>query len=1050
MADRSKLKIADQDNNDQDDPFAELTKIMGFDPRVPVKRSEAEALQKLSAPAPVVDDFDIDLERELLGEFALDDEPAAPVAQSAAPRPVETIAPVQARAERQEQSSAPVEAAEKDEAEDTALDVDDFDMSDFDLAVADHASVEMIEPDRRAEEPAVDVRHEQVAQAAQPAIAADLDGAADGGLEEVAVEQQDVGPDDLDAAFAKSMDEFDGDWEPDTGAEQTAETEEPTRVAADTRSDMDMAFDAAMADVDMDFSAAPRSTVVESFEEHLKAAEADEDDLADLMEAEPREPAARAGDASNGDRTDFDEKSLEDEFNALLGNSAKAQPIAEAPVQQAADTLSDDLDDLDWELEALSEDEQPVAERPLYAAEADEADLEQLVAAAEEDEPEAEYLADSDDDWAGGLESVSKPVQVAAPVADEDDLAFDDAAFAATFADGMDDLLPEEDASRFDDEELEPVAAAPAPVEPMKEPDPFEALRRMAGSWRSAPQASPTPVQARVAEPFVAYEPEDEPVSGYEPEGEPEEAFAQAHGGYDDAPEIETVDVPENAIALADDLDLPELAFEEDEPAQAYDDLDAEFATLLNEMNSPEPAPVAQHASRDAWLDRGRERAMPASTHAYPAAATAGASAAYASAAPARPAQPVEEIDLGDLELNFDDQAFDQAFAVADDGDALPDIPDYDPDFDEDLSVPGMPPVAEAPSRRGFWIAALVGGVAIAGGVGAFALSLGDGAGTDSPALVKADSSPIKVRPENPGGSVVPNQDNKVYESVANAKGPAAAPAQPPKQEKLVTTTEEPVDVAAAETDAPEAPVGFSTEEEGAIPPMAKGEDRIEQVIGAAEGAAAAEEVPTVQPRKVRTMIVKPDGSLVPADMPTPEPSTGAGMGADAQPLEPAKPTGEVVASTPEATGTVPPAEAAPVAEVPAKPKGKTQSSNTPNQVAIAPARPADQPLDIVGEVKPDQVAAIDTQPTATAVASGAWSMQIASQPSQEAAQSTYQDLARRYGGVLSGRSVNIVKAEIAGKGTFWRVRVPAQSRNDAVNLCNNYKAAGGNCFVSK
>ena len=264
MADRNKLKIADQDNNDQDDPFAELTKIMGFDPRVPVKRSEAEALQKLSAPAPVVDDFDIDLERELLGEFALDDEPAAPVVQKAAPRPVEIVAPVQAREERREQSSAPVETVE-----DTALDVDDFDMSDFDLAAEEDASVDMIEPDRRREETAADVRQEQVAQAAQPMIAADLDDAADEDIEEVAAEQQDVGLDDLDAAFAKSMDEFDGDWEPEAEAEQPAAmVEEPTRVAAVTRSDMDMAFDAAMADVDMDFSAAPRPVI-----------EAQEDDL---------------------------------------------------------------------------------------------------------------------------------------------------------------------------------------------------------------------------------------------------------------------------------------------------------------------------------------------------------------------------------------------------------------------------------------------------------------------------------------------------------------------------------------------------------------------------------------------------------------------------------------------------------------------------------------------------------------------------------------------------------------------------------------------------
>jgi len=76
--------------------------------------------------------------------------------------------------------------------------------------------------------------------------------------------------------------------------------------------------------------------------------------------------------------------------------------------------------------------------------------------------------------------------------------------------------------------------------------------------------------------------------------------------------------------------------------------------------------------------------------------------------------------------------------------------------------------------------------------------------------------------------------------------------------------------------------------------------------------------------------------------------------------------------------------------------------------------------------------------------------MQIASQPTVESAQANYADLQRRYGSVLAGRTANIVKAEIAGKGTFYRVRVPAQSRNDAINLCTSYKAAGGNCFVSR
>src|SRR5439155_8376568 len=71
-------------NNDiaDDDPFAELTRIMGFDPRQPVK-PQPPAQPK----APAVDhraeegDFDIDLEKEMMAEFGADDSDAVPVAE---------------------------------------------------------------------------------------------------------------------------------------------------------------------------------------------------------------------------------------------------------------------------------------------------------------------------------------------------------------------------------------------------------------------------------------------------------------------------------------------------------------------------------------------------------------------------------------------------------------------------------------------------------------------------------------------------------------------------------------------------------------------------------------------------------------------------------------------------------------------------------------------------------------------------------------------------------------------------------------------------------
>jgi hypothetical protein len=344
-------------------------------------------------------------------------------------------------------------------------------------------------------------------------------------------------------------------------------------------------------------------------------------------------------------------------------------------------------------------------------------------------------------------------------------------------------------------------------------------------------------------------------------------------------------------------------------------------------------------------------------------------------------------------------------------------------------------------------IAAVVGGVAVLGGVGAFMLSFGDSNGSASaPVVVKADETPIKVRPTNPGGSTVPNQESKVYDAVRGTDANGA-----PQQEKLVTTAEEPVDMTppAVEEDV------AASDDTPAMSGAPKGEDRIEQIVNDAASDSDTE-VAAVAPRKVRTMVVRPDGTLVPREDPAPvaaaAPVAPPEAPKEVAATEAAPPTMRVV--EPESTGTVAeqPAAAvqqpAPAADdVPAQPAPVArQSSTTPDVAPVAPQRPSEQPVQIVGEVKADQVAAL--APAATAA--GSWSMQIASQPSEAAAQSSYQDLLRRYGSVLNGRQANIVKAEIAGKGTFWRVRVPANSRNDAIKLCESYKAAGGNCFVSR
>ncbi|WP_292138467.1 hypothetical protein, partial [Mesorhizobium sp.] len=83
MADRTQLRVADNNDIADDDPFAELTRIMGFDPRQPVRPQSPAQPQAPAADHGLEEgDFDIDLEKEMMGEFGADDSDAAPVVQA--------------------------------------------------------------------------------------------------------------------------------------------------------------------------------------------------------------------------------------------------------------------------------------------------------------------------------------------------------------------------------------------------------------------------------------------------------------------------------------------------------------------------------------------------------------------------------------------------------------------------------------------------------------------------------------------------------------------------------------------------------------------------------------------------------------------------------------------------------------------------------------------------------------------------------------------------------------------------------------------------------
>ncbi len=506
--------------------------------------------------------------------------------------------------------------------------------------------------------------------------------------------------------------------------------------------------------------------------------------------------------------------------------------------------------------------------------------------------------------------------------------------------------------------------------------------------------------------------------------------------------EFETVDVPEPAAVNEDDLPLPDLPADDFVASHPADDFEPGFDYQFDAGAPAADAATAAYADEPSQ-DAGDESAQSDEDRFYAEALGFSAAAAAARGFDTRRDGEVEPLDA-DLDRELEDAiAEPDAFAI--------------------------PPEEQPARRNGFMIAGVVIGIAVLGGIGAFALSSGGG-DNETPVLVEADNEPLKVKPADPGGGDEPlNQDSVAYDA---ATGVGAD--DTPQQESLVTTTEEPVNIASRVVETSRLP-GVDDEQLSTDGGAAgKAEDRLQATTPEAANEVS-NEVIAVQPRRVRTMIVRPDGTLVPREEAEPvetaaassEATTAAPIGGVqpeplAQPAETAGQTGtaatteqpETVAGQDNGSETVAAGEAgAPAVSGAEQAATNTNDPVTPAVAPIAQERPANQETTQPRQVAQAAPAATRTQPAApapAATASSEWSMQIASQPSAESAQATYQELARRYGSLLDGRGVNIVRAEIAGKGTYYRVRIPTSSRSDGIALCERYKAAGGSCFVSK
>ncbi len=517
----------------------------------------------------------------------------------------------------------------------------------------------------------------------------------------------------------------------------------------------------------------------------------------------------------------------------------------------------------------------------------------------------------------------------------------------------------------------------------------------------------------------------------------PEEAMAG------DAPEIETTELPDMIEPVGDDLDIPEIPLEvgADLPADTY--LDNEYSLDINELGGFDQQ--RDELDEGAYAQEPQANAQPVRDDEFEDFLIASSASTQSAGHRGGVAAPAELDEISLAEPAYGPEAS-RGYGNGD----LEDPDFYFAPLDEDEAGQGNG------RRYGLMIAAAVATVAIAGGIGYFAFS--DGGGGDGPALVQADPDPLKVKPENPGGAMAPNADKAVYDRVAG-QGESERPAQ----QTLITTEEEPIDLAAATAEQPRVVLPSSGEvpaavpvpaddspasvDDAPVPEPAKAEDRI--LPEETDRGALAEEFVTVEPRRVRTLIVKPDGTLVPREEEA-APVTAEGLrtttGSDAL----VAPTSPAVSGAAAEAGAGPTDDSA-AGEVVPTPAPRTERAEAAPAASPSTAQPAAPSP--VAERPADPPAAPATQvasaPTAPAGEVEYW-VQVSSQPTRELAQASYTDIARRYGNLVAGRAVNIYPAEIEGRGTFYRVRVAGGSRSEANALCEQLKSAGAGCFVSR
>jgi cell division septation protein DedD len=336
-----------------------------------------------------------------------------------------------------------------------------------------------------------------------------------------------------------------------------------------------------------------------------------------------------------------------------------------------------------------------------------------------------------------------------------------------------------------------------------------------------------------------------------------------------------------------------------------------------------------------------------------------------------------------------------------------------DADFlDEGQAIPA--PGARAKSgmtfkgRSAFMVgSALLGAIALGGALAFAYKQSGGGLGSDQPPLVTADSRPVKELPDDPGGKDFPHKNKLIYDRLQNG--------DEPESERLVPRQE---NVAM--------PALPSSPDSGSMPASVATTDLATpttQAVGGAEPVAVAsadDSMPDGGPRKVKTMVVRPDGSM--AEPPADAAAAEAPAAPEAAP--PAAPDAQLAAAAPAAE----PQEVASL-QAPAAPAPKPKPAAKP-AAQTAAATPAATPAAAAGPTK--------------------YVVQVGSKKNQTDALASFADMQQKYPTLLASYRPMVQKADLGTKGTWYRLRIgPIADKTTATKLCGQLKSQGlPDCLV--